>query len=356
MPPLTASAQRLEAHLPASEGLPRVLDDDGGEPRRRPLRLGILTNPLSGQNARRGLLPRVRALLSAHPAVAQFEASTGEAMAAAVDELLRADTEIIAVNGGDGTVQAVLTMLLSAPLAALPLLAVLPGGTTNSTARNVGYTRRPLRALQRLVEEAARGTIAGAVERWPVVRVDGDGDPRFAMMFGAGAVYHGISFFHREVLSRGVGGQFGAGVAVVTALGHVVSGRTGHLFPPLHAEIAIDGTAVSGGPYFGILTSTMTKQILNLRPYWGVGPGPLRFSSLSYAPRGLARAIVPALRGRQSPHLRPDLGYRSANADEVRLAFDSGYVLDGQLFAPGGPRTHLTLSARQHAYFLRERP
>lgn len=352
MPPLTASVQRLESHRPASEGLPRVLDD--GAPRRRPLRLGIITNPLSGQNARRGLLPRVRELLRGHSAVAQCEASTVEAMGAAVDELLRADAEIIAVNGGDGTVQAVLTALLRARLAALPLLAVLPGGTTNTTARNVGYTRQPLHALQRLIEEAARGTIAGVVERWPVVRVDGDGDPRFAMMFGAGAVYHGVAFFHRQVLSRGVGGQLGAGVAIATALGHVISGRIGQLFPPLHADIAIDGTPVTGGPYFGILTSTITRQVLNLRPYWGVGPGRLRFSSLGYAPRGLARAILPAVRGRPSPHLRPDLGYRSENADEVRLAFDSGYVLDGQLFASSGPPLGLTLSARQHAYFLRE--
>ena len=104
------------------------------------------------------------------------------------------------------------------------------------------------------------------------------------------------------------------------------------------------------------LTSTMNRQVLGISPYWGVGPGRLRFSSLSYAPRRLPRAIVPLLLGRPSVHLRPELGYRSVNADEVCLTFDSGYTLDGELFEPSNSTARLTLSARQHAYFLRERP
>jgi len=354
MPPLRASALRAERDLPGAEGLPPSIT--GAVPRRRPLRCGLINNPLSGQNARRGLLGRVRTLLTAHPTVASFEAHTVDDMHHAVEELLRSETEVIVVNGGDGTVQAVLTALLGGPTpAALPLLAVLPGGSTNTTARNVGYGRRPLRALQRLLEEAAHGRLVGTVDKRPVVRVDAEGITRYAMLFGAGAVYHGIDFFRREVESRGLHGQVGVGIAVGTFFGHVVSGRGGRLFPPLRAEIRIDGEVVDGGPYFGILTSTMDRQVLGISPYWGIGPGSLRFSSLSYAPRGLPRAIVPALRGRPSVHLHPDRGYRSANADQIELTFDSGYTLDGELFALSGAATQLMLSARQHAYFLRER-
>jgi len=355
MPP-SSSARRHEDVASPFEGLPPSLTD--GVPRRRPLRLGMINNPLSGQNSRRGLLDRVRALLTAHPRVAHFEENSFDGMGHAVEELLRSETELIIVNGGDGTVQAVLTALLRSPLpASLPLLAVLPGGSTNTTARNVGYGRRPLRALQHLLDEAARGVLAGTVEQRAVLRVDADAEPQYAMLFGAGAVYHGIAFARREVESRGLRGQLGAGVAVATFLSHVVAGNGGQLFPPLHAEIRVDGQPVlAPEPYFGILTSTINRQVLGISPYWGVGPGRLRFSSLSYAPRRLPRAIVPILRGRPSVHLRPELGYRSVNADEVCLTFDSGYTLDGELFEPSNSTARLTLSARQHAYFLRERP
>jgi hypothetical protein len=201
--------------------------------------------------------------------------------------------------------------------------------------------------------------LAGTVDQRAVVRVDvpADAEPQYAMLFGAGAVYHGVAFARREVESRGMRGQLGAAVAVGTALSYVATGKVGRLFPPLHAEIRIDGeAALPPEPYFGILTSTMDRRVLGLSPYWGVGPGRLRFTALGYAPRGIARAIVPALRGRPSVHLRPDLGYRSVNADEIHLTFDSGYTLDGELFEPAGTSTHMTLSARHHAYFLRERP
>jgi len=355
MPPMSAAALLPDAETSRTGQLPPAIT--GGVPRGRPLRLGMINNPLSGQNARRRLLERVRGLLTAHPAVAHFEENTVDGMGAAVENLLRAETEIIVVNGGDGTVQAVLTALMRSPLPrALPLLAVLPGGTTNTTARNVGYGRRPLQALQRLLEDGARGVLAGTVERRSVVRVDAGGPPHFAMLFGAGAVYHGIAFERRELESRGMRGQLGAGIAVATFIGRILAGDGGRLFPPLHAEIVIDGQATGGAPYLGILASTMDKQVLGISPYWGVGPGRLRVTALSYALRGLSRAIVPALRGRPSVHLRPEFGYRSVNADEVRLTFDSGYTLDGELFEPTAATTRVTLSARQQAYFLRERP
>ena len=73
------------------------------------------------------------------------------------------------------------------------MLAVLPGGTTNTTARNVGYGARPLAALRRLLaESAARRARRYASSATPSLRADLEDGPQYAMMFGAGAVYHGI--------------------------------------------------------------------------------------------------------------------------------------------------------------------
>jgi len=350
--PPAASAHRLKADLTAGEPLPPQITE--GMPQRRPLRVAVINNPLSGRNARHGQLASVHEVLRSHPAVAHFEAHTFDDMTALVRELLEDDTEVIVVNGGDGTVQAVLTGLLRVATDRLPLLAVLPGGSTNTTARNVGYGRRPLRALQRLLAEAAHGTLAGTIERRAVLRVDTEGERQYAMLFGAGAVYHGIVFARRRVHAHGVRGQLGAGVTLATFVGQVLSRNRGTLFPPLHATIRIEGERLEAEPYFGILTSTMDRQFLGITPYWGAEPGPLRFSSLSYAPQKLPRAIVPLLRGKSSAYLRPELGYRSVNADEVSLSFDSGYTLDGELFAPRRGGARVTLTGRQCAYFLRE--
>jgi hypothetical protein len=315
--------------------------------------VALISNPKSGRNARRGLLAGIRGLLAAHPGVTHFQERTFDGIAAATREAIGDDTEILVVNGGDGTVQTVLTSMMSTPATHLPILAILPGGTTNTTARNVGYGRRPLAALQGLLTESARGTLAGIVERRAVLRADLEYGPQYAMMFGAGAVYHGIVFARGQLAAHGVRGEWGAGIALATFLTRVFTGRAGTMFPPLAATLRIDGVVVPQPAYFGILASTMDRQFLGVSPYWGVGPGPLRVSAMSDRLQHLGRAILPALRGRPSPWLCPDFGYRSHNADEIDLTFTGGFTLDGELFEPAACERRLLITTRQSAYFLR---
>jgi diacylglycerol kinase (ATP) len=315
--------------------------------------VALISNPTSGRNARRGLLAGIHALLRSHPGVAHFEETRFEGIVEATRAVMADDTAIVAVNGGDGTVQAVLTSMLTAPATHLPVLAVLPGGTTNTTARNVGYGTRPLESLQRLLTASAAGRLAGVVQPNAVLRADLGLEPQYAMMFGAGGVYDGIVFAREQLASHGMRGQLGGGLALATFLMKALTGRAGSMFPPLTADVRIDGAALPPVPYFGMLTSTMDRQLLGVSPYWGIGPGRLRFSALAYRPQHLARAIVPALRGRPSRWLDPAFGYRSVNADEVAVTFAGGFTLDGELFAPAARERRVLLSARQSAYFLR---
>ncbi len=326
---------------------------DGGErPRRRPLQVAVISNPTSGRNARRGLIAKIDGLLTRYAAVRHYAEPTFAGLADATRAVLDADTEIVVVNGGDGSVQTVLTEMLRAPVDRLPVLAVLPGGTTNSTARNVGYGADPVAALARLLAESERGVVAGRIERRPVVRADLPDGPQYAMMFGAGAVYDGIVFAREQLERHGMRGQLGGGVALAMFFTRVLTGRAGAMFPPSTIDVRLDGTPLSSTRYFGMLTSTMDRQLLGVRPYWGTGPGPLRFSAMAERPRHLARAILPALRGRPSPWLRPEHGYHSRNVDEVTLRFDGGFTLDGELFAPTGSERRVVLTARRFAYFL----
>ncbi len=324
------------------------------EPRRRPLQVAVLSNPTSGRNERGGLVSGIERLLRGHPEVVHLQDRTFDGIAAVTREVVDGDAEMIVVNGGDGTVQAVLTSLLTTPTDRLPLLVVLPGGTTNTTARNVGYGgRRPLVALERLLAAATHGVLAGTVERRAVLRADFNAGPQYAMMFGAGAVYHGIVFARGQLASHGLRGQLGAGITLATFLGKALTGRAASMFPPLAASVRLDETDLPRSSYVGMLTSTMDRQFLGVSPYWGVGPGPLRFSAMRERPQHLARAVVPALRGRASRWLRPEFGYRSENADRVALGFNGGFTLDGELFGPIPGEHRLVLTARQSAYFLR---
>lgn len=87
-----------------------------------------------------------------------------------------ADADVVVVCGGDGTVRACAEFLAGTEAA----MAIVPCGTGNLLARNLGLPMDPVTALERALE----GTSAGI----DVGRVTGDGLPesRFAVMAGAG--------------------------------------------------------------------------------------------------------------------------------------------------------------------------
>jgi Diacylglycerol kinase catalytic domain len=323
----------------------------------RPVHIAVVNNPASGNN-RRG--NRLNAILDGlrRSGVAHAEADSLDGLVAATQRLLADGVELVVVNGGDGTVQAVLTGIFRAPRTArVPILAVLPGGTTNTTARNVGYGARAEQALAELVAGAERGQLPGRVEKRPVLRIDRGSvpEPLYAMFFGAGAVYHGIRFSKDQVESRGLRGQLGAGLSLAVFLWRVVSGGKGELFPPLRASTTVDDGEMEREDLFGILASTMDRQFLGLRPYWGREAAPIHYSTLAYSVRSPVRAATAVMRGKPNRFVRPELGYKSCNAFRIELEIDSGFTLDGELF-PADESTPLRLTADDAAHFLRHAP
>jgi len=66
-----------------------------------------------------------------------------------VKELLKEDVELIFVWGGDGTVQRVIDAVAGVPVA----LAILPAGTANLFATNLGIPKDLEEAVKRLVHK-----------------------------------------------------------------------------------------------------------------------------------------------------------------------------------------------------------
>jgi hypothetical protein len=257
------------------------------------------------------------------------------------------EVDLIIVSGGDGTVQKVLTELLNGTLfPSTPRIALLPSGMTNLIAADVGLRGDPARSLDRLCRTASDGTMSGETLVRSVLSIHG-------MFLGAAAFYHGVMIARDEIHPLGAGHRLAAAMALTLALFRLVSGRrrTNTLLRGETMSIELDGAASQPRDYLLFMATTLQRLILGVMPFWGVGDGPLRYTSIGFPPEQVWRALVPALRGRPRPWMA-SRGYRSGRVEECQLSLDSPIVFDGEIFMPA-PGVPVVLRGDKQVAFLR---
>ncbi|MCC6553027.1 MAG: hypothetical protein IT372_08400 [Polyangiaceae bacterium] len=170
--------------------------------------------------------------------------------------IARRGTDLVALSGGDGSYMAGLTALARAHGAQpLPPIALLPGGTVSTVARNWGMAGDPADLLRGILRRhAGPGGEAPArrVARRPTLRVRATGfglgaegarqEERLGFIFGTGLV---ARFF--DVYYRGGGDGYGAAARIVARV-FVESFYGGayarRVLDPLPCTIEVEGRAL----------------------------------------------------------------------------------------------------------------
>ena len=300
-----------------------------------PPRLGVLNNPLSGGN-RKGL-EAIRKILAAYPQVCHREVLTPADVASALVDFARKEVNVVAINGGDGTVQAVLTVLChQKPFERIPHLAVLRAGTTSMTAGDVGLKGSQELALKRLLTWADGGEGEEVILNRPVLRVQVDPhqDPVYGMFLGAAGIYQGIQFCNNRLNRRGFRGEWAPGLTIALFLIAVAS-RGGDYVTRVPITVGLDQSPPERRDYLLLMISALERLFLGMRPFWGREERTLHYTAVEARPQHLLRALPSLMRGRKNRYGTPENGYFSNNVQQVQLTFNSGFTLDGELYKAG---------------------
>ncbi len=304
----------------------------------RPLRVGLLSNPGSGRN-RRGMKP-VHRILSRYPGTLHREAQTPDQVAQVLGEFASHSVDLLALNSGDGTVQAALTVLFNQrPFSRLPLLALIRGGSTNVNIGDIGVPGNRDRALSRLLAWAENVHTGIELRQRPVLRVSYSPEtaPLYGMLFGAGAITRGIEYYHRNIHHRGVYDGLAIAWTSLRMLPALARGDPDTI-APISANVEFSPCGLNGPPiagkkeYLMLLVSSLERLFLGIHPYWGQGPGALHYTAVQFPPVHPFRAIPPLLRGRPNHLGTPENGYESHKIDELQLTMDGNFTLDGELY------------------------
>lgn len=317
------------------------------------MRVGILHNPLSGRNKRKPNL--FQDVLSQHPEVSKAEIRSPSDILQALQVFAKEQVDCVVVNGGDGTIQATMGALFHHhPFASMPHLALLPAGTANLIAGDVGLGKFEPNVLNQFLAEARSAIPKFIIETRSILRIcfPEEREPLHGMFFGAGAIYHGTQMGLQTKQSIGRLGEWGAGLIMLKFLLALATGSRKGL-NPIRVHVTAGESAPAQDEYLVLMVTTLNRLFLGMKPFWGNKPGPLRYTSLRVPYRHLWRVLPALLRGTGHSLANGVNGYESENLSEIRLSFNSGFVLDGEVYASSKPQEPLILDSPGELSFVR---
>ncbi len=289
--------------------------------------LTILANPRArGVRRDPGLPARLAEIARGHGEVIT---TAGDELSSISAGLAARGVSLVALCGGDGTGQAVLTELCRAYAACarpLPRIVLLRGGTINTVAANLGVHGTPEALLARLVDRIRRKLPLPVVMQ-SLLEVDG----RLGFLFAAalGARFLELYYDHPSPSPARA-----AALAVQISASALVNGaRARQLLAPLPVELELDEAPPLRMDGLRVLVaSTVIDVGIGMRLCPRAGEDASRFQLVASALSPAQMALqLPAVRAgcplEGAPHLDPLVSRAT-----VRFASDEPYTLDGDLF------------------------
>ena len=299
--------------------------------------IGLISNPTSGHN--RDQFEAIRRRIESAPGIHHRITHSAADIAPALHELAALNIEVLAINGGDGTVSAILGELLESNVfTRTPKIALLPGGTANMTAGDIGVRGSLTGAVNRFCQwcEGQRDT-SGKVAQRALLRVlvSNIERPLYGMFLGSGAVVHGAEYAHQEIHSRGLRDDFSLALGTLRTVWGVVRDD-----PAFNRHVVISLTLDEKAPtqYDTLIlaVSTLQRLAFGMRPFWSTEPGHIRLTLMEQGCTRFARTFFSIVRGRPNRNATPASGYNSHNAQHIQLAMEGKINLDGELLDVAG--------------------
>jgi len=300
-------------------------------------RIALLSNPKSTGNLAQ--LPRIRAFCAEHPDIFHYEVERADQIGEAMRTIARISPTVLAINGGDGTVQAALTELHNGGHfgAGTPPVAVLPSGKTNLIALDLGAHGDPVEALARLLEIARADLAPHLVARELISLSGGESGvtPVIGMFLGGAGLADVMLYCRERIYPLGLPNSVSHFItAIAVVLRQVFRLRASFLPPepaPLSVSVRREG-AITGR--FAFLFVTTLEKLLLSGEVGSHGHGPLKFVAVEQKPVSMVRAFAASLVGRLG---RTKLaGVHVEEADEIAIEGESSRViLDGETFRAG---------------------
>lgn len=305
--------------------------------------IAMICNPLGGW-LRKHAEP-MQMLHTALPEIRQIQATNLQEFKRAVLMVVEARVKWLIVVGGDGTLQGIIGCLFACiPPEQWPEITIVPAGTTNMTAQDLGMSKRADQVIENIRQYLQQGGTIKRVQR-PVLRIEQAGRENvYGMMLGLGLIARGVKFSRSRIKQIGVTGNIFTILIVLRSLIGTFFGRPSDEWAPVRIVQKRDAGESEEKMYLFTLVSALEKLLLGIRPYWGTESTPLHVTLVEHDCKKLWRNFWPLVCG-QGHGLNKKDGYHSYNTSVIELWLDDEYIVDGELYTASSDDGPLKITA-----------
>lgn len=332
-----------EATVPAAEASPAA-GAAARKGRQRP-RIALLSNPRSTGNLAQ--LPRIREYCADHPDIFHYEVEHADQIGQAMAFIARVRPKVLAINGGDGTVQAALTELHNGGHFGdkAPPVAVLPSGKTNLIAIDLGAKGDPIEALERLIEVAQGDLEPYVVARELIALRHGEeeGKPVIGMFLGGAALAETMLYCRDKIYPLGLPNGLAHVLAAIAGMAKLILRAKANFLPPDTPPLSLslaDQESRLTGRFSLLLVTTLDKLIMSM----DVGSerqGALKLLAVEERPASVVGAFLASVAGKLGRSKVRGVHFAETEAITIE-GESSAVILDGETFrAESGRPIHL---------------
>jgi hypothetical protein len=308
-------------------------------------RIALLSNPKSTGNLAQ--LPRIREFCADHPDIFHYEVEHADQIGQAMKTIAQVRPKVLAINGGDGTVQAALTELCNGghfgdeP----PPVAVLPSGKTNLIAIDLGAKGDPIQALERLIEVAQGDLEPFIVARELIALRRGESEdlPVIGMFLGGAGLAETMLYCRDKIYPLGLPNGLAHVITAIAFLAKLFLRLKGSFLPPdtmpLNVSMREEGHLLSGR--FSLFAVTTLEKLLLSFEVGEKREGTLKLLAIEERPGSLIGALAASIGGKLGRSKVRGVHYEEA--DRITIESErSDVILDGETFrAERGNPIHL---------------
>lgn len=318
--------------------------------------VALITNPASHTVQRKGSV--LEPLASLSDGVAFYRIDDFSKLPAAFHDMLQSGISSCFVEGGDGTLQAVLSAYLQLPQHSRPPLAfaLLPGGSTNLAYNIMGLKNTHASAIRSLILKLSNGGIPDGVNSHKAILVDISGrTERLAgFVLSTGSLARAM-IYTQENLHKEKRREWRSVARAVWRLAILPDKATledgGPVITPSNFE-AIDtpNKPIKSVRAFSLFT-TLPSLSLNLKPFWNIGDHPIAHTYATWPIKRLKAGVMKLMLGKTGASMARH-GLSSEGIEKISFRTDGNIILDGEHVNVTSDET-INLSASAELRFIR---